>query len=74
MLKRDVYVAIMVAAAKGKCVFLSADEVADLSLDDAICTRACNALDSAEFADGHPGWDKINPRRGRSKIPGNLAT
>lgn len=74
MIKRDVYVAIMVAAAKGRCVFLSVEEVQDLSVDDAIMTRASNALDENEFADGHANWAKINPRRDRSNIPGNLAT
>ena len=74
MAKRDIYIAIMVAAAKGRCVFLSVEEVRDLSNDDAIMTRAANALDASEFADGHPGWEKINPRRDRSNIEGNLAT
>ena len=37
--KRDVYIAIMRAAARGEGIRLSADECFDLSLDDAIALR-----------------------------------
>ena len=38
--KRDIYVAIVKAAKAGVGLRLSADEVFDLSMDDAITTRA----------------------------------
>lgn len=58
---RDVYIAIMVAAAQGKGVHLTADEAADLSMDDAIATRALNGLADGEDVD----WASINPRKSR---------
>lgn len=48
--KRDVYMAIMHAAANGRGVHLTADEVWDLAHDDAIETRAGNALNETEHA------------------------
>lgn len=48
--KRDVYMAIMHAAANGRGVHLNADEVWDLAHDDAIETRAGNALNESEHA------------------------
>lgn len=69
MAKRDIYIAIMVAAAKGQGVHLSADEVFDLSNDDAIATRASNGLDAGDWPEhkthDSPGWAGINPRRAR---------
>lgn len=70
MAKRDIYIAIMVASAKGQGVRLSADEVFDLSMDDAIATRAANGLDAAEWPEAQvqatsPGWKNINPWRKR---------
>ncbi|MGR9386396.1 hypothetical protein [Rhizobium leguminosarum] len=47
---RDVYMAIMHAAANGRGLHLTADEVCDLALDDAIETRAGNALNETEHA------------------------
>lgn len=44
---RDVYVALMIAAKRGKGLKLTADEVFDLSLDDAISARAANATEAA---------------------------
>lgn len=48
--KRDVYMAIMHAAANGRGLCLSFDEVWDLSIDDAIEARAGNALNESEYA------------------------
>lgn len=74
---RDTYIAIMVAAAKGNGLRLSADECFALSNDDAIATRASNALDAKDWPEhvdpkGPPiGWDHINPYRKRDHL--NLA-
>lgn len=74
---RDVYIAVMVAAAKGTGLRLTAYECRELSFDDAIATRAMNALDAADWpqhADptGLPvGWETIDPRRPRQAL--NLA-
>lgn len=43
----DPYVRIMVAAMHGRGVHLSADEVWDLKMDDAIATNATNVLERA---------------------------
>lgn len=48
--KRDVYMAIMHAAANGRGLRLTADEVLGLADDDAIETRAGNALNEDEHA------------------------
>ena len=47
--KRDIYRAIMIAAAKGNGLHLTADEVFILSLDDAIMTRAQNSVSTEEL-------------------------
>ena len=65
--ERDPYIAIMVAAATGRGVHLSAQEVIDLSLDDAIATRASNGLEAGE---GENGWSVVDPSRPRT--PANL--
>lgn len=46
--ERDIYMAIMHAAANGRGLHLTAAEVWDLALDDAIETRAGNALNEDE--------------------------
>jgi hypothetical protein len=77
MTKRDIYITIMVAAAKGKSVHLNADEVFDLSLDDAIATRAHNALDDKDWPQHRDPrappirWKTIDPNRKRAAL--NLA-
>lgn len=69
---RDTYIAIMVAAAKGKGLRLTADECYGLSFDDAIATRAHNGLDAEDwpsFSDpqGAPvQWNKIDPNKSRA--------
>lgn len=72
--KRDIYIAIMVAAANGRGINLTVDEVRDLSMDDAIETRAANGLDSRDWpTDAHangPSWTDVDPYRERS--PENL--
>lgn len=70
---RDIYIAIMVAAANGHGVHLSADEIAKLSRDEAIRSAAANALELAEWPDPtntSPNWADINPYRKRT--PANL--
>lgn len=74
---RDIYIAIMVAAAKGKSMVLSVDEVFALSIDDAIATRASNALDESDWPehadDGKPAsWATIDPNKKREAL--NLAS
>lgn len=68
-MSRRTYVAIMVAAAHGRGLHLTADEVFQLTLDDAIATYADNCLteeelrgsknpeDYAKFLD----WKRIKP-------------
>lgn len=46
--QRDIYMAIMHAAANGRGLHLTAGEVSDLAHDDAIETRAGNALNEDE--------------------------
>lgn len=74
MSERDPYIAIMVAAAHGKGLHLSADEVAGLSLDNAIAAAAANGLEASEWPEhrkfGEPNWKAIDPRRKRT--PGNI--
>jgi hypothetical protein len=60
MIKRDIYIAIMVAAARGNGLNLNPEEVAELSTDSAIETAACNKLTEEEH--GRP-WGDINPQR-----------
>jgi hypothetical protein len=73
--ERDVYVAIMVASARGTGVNLTWAECSELSLDDAVATRAANALEAPEygggFGPGEEGWAKIDPYR--SRVPANLS-
>ena len=75
MAERDIYIAIMRAAARGEGLRLSADECFALSLDDAIATRANNTLDQAEFeamdAD-RDYWKRVNPRRKRTPFNGSV--
>jgi hypothetical protein len=47
--KRRIYVAIMVASKKGQGLHLTADEVYELSQDDAIFHRAGNTLFYQEY-------------------------
>lgn len=69
MPKRDIYIAIMRAAERGAGLHLTADEIFDLSMDDAISTRAGNGLSEEEavalFADANTNWGKINPYKRR---------
>lgn len=69
---RDPYIAIMVAAAKGKCVMLSVTEVARLSLDEAIVSAAMNGLQEDDFQPGQtiPDWKRIKTLKPRT--PANL--
>lgn len=73
MSERDIYVAIMVAAAKNRGITLTPDEVSKLSNDDAISRRALNALDILDWPnqDETPNWGSIRPRRHRTA--GNMA-
>lgn len=61
MAERDIYIAIMVAAAHGRGLHLSADETATLSLDVAIYHAALNGLGDGERDD----WRNIDPYRTR---------
>ena len=47
--RRDIYRAIMIAAANGRGLHLTADEVFDLSLDDAIETCASNTVSESDW-------------------------
>lgn len=67
--ERDPWIRIMVAAAHGKGLHLTADEVFALSLDDAIATCAINGLEDGEAFGGEWDWESIDPMRKR--IPGN---
>lgn len=69
-MSRRIYVAILQAAACGKGLHLTADEVFSLRMDDAIATAACNQLTPEEVAavgGGGPNatngkaWGKIKP-------------
>lgn len=46
---RDVYIAIMVAAHKGVGLHLTADEVGQLAIDEAIHMAALNGLDLKDW-------------------------
>jgi FAD/FMN-containing dehydrogenase len=69
MTDRDAHIAIMVAAAKGTGLRLSADEVAALANDEAISTAALNGIDEIDwpnhavrFGPG-PDWARIKRHR-----------
>lgn len=66
---RDVYIAIMRASARGEHLRLTPTELDQLSLDDAISTRAFNALTAKEadevIAYGDDAWAKMGPRKKR---------
>jgi hypothetical protein len=69
-MRPDLYIAIMVAAAHGRGLHLTADEVDELAADEAIKTRALNGLEAAEWPEGqylftYADWRKINPRKRR---------
>lgn len=69
--KRDIYIAIMVAEAKGTGLNLSFEELQELTMDDAINMRASNSLSEAEFARvADEGWGVIDPSKDR--IAGNV--
>jgi hypothetical protein len=63
-MSRDVYIAIMRAAARGCGVHLTPDECFALSLDDAIATRAGNGLEEHELVDEFE-WAKCDPSKPR---------
>lgn len=67
--KRNIYIAIMVAAAKGNGLRLTAEEVLSLKDDDAISTHAANSLSEAEFK-SFDDWEKIDPRAERVAFNG----
>lgn len=76
MTERDIYRAIMIAAANGRGLHLTADECFALTLDDAITTRAANTISEDEWSrfDGtnnHEYWRDAKPTV-QSK-PANLA-
>lgn len=64
---RDIYIAIMRAAARGDGLRLTASECRDLSHDDAIQTAASNNLTVAEMQSIYDGksWAKMNPYKAR---------
>jgi hypothetical protein len=67
MSERDPYVAIMVAAACGRGIHLTAEETQLLSMDDAVSTRAVNGLSLEEQAT-FLGFDAIDTKKQR--VPG----
>lgn len=68
---RDVYIAIMVADAKGVGLRLTADEVGRLAGDEAVVGAAFNglALEEAPDVGAMPDWAQIDP--GKPRTPGN---
>lgn len=56
--KRDIYRAIMIAAANGRGLHLTAAECFELSLDDSVSMRAANSISEDEFAyfEHHGSW------------------
>ena len=73
--KRDIYRAIMIAAANGRGLHLTAAECFDLSLDDPIATRAANSISEQDWfrfdANKDQFWRDAKPTV-QSK-PANLA-
>lgn len=66
MSNRDVYIAIMRAAALGKGLRLTAREVFELTIDDAITRRAWNGLteEESQRCGAHKcSWADIDPDR-----------
>jgi hypothetical protein len=47
---RDIYQAIMIAAACGKGLRITPEEAHELAMDDAIATAACNILSLEDYA------------------------
>jgi hypothetical protein len=69
--KRDVYIAILVASANGRGLTLTPQECDALTLDDAIQTRATNALTEAEWNEARQSWSNIDPYKARDAWNGN---
>lgn len=70
---RDIYIAIMAAAAKGKGMMLTVEEVYNLSRDEAIAGAAMNGLEENDLrpsAGPFPEWKNIDPKKKRT--PANL--
>lgn len=69
MRKRDIYIAICVAAQKGVALRLTSEEVGDLSTDEAIHMAALNGCDHKDWPDwkifGEPDWKTLDPYRKR---------
>jgi hypothetical protein len=69
-LKRDIYIAIMIAAHKGVGIRLSAEEVGQLSIDEAIHMAALNGCDHRDWPNwqtfGEPDWETLDPYRKRN--------
>lgn len=59
--KRDIYRAIMIAAANGRGLHLTAAECFDLSLDDAIATAAAWNLHNLDNLD-RDFWRRQSPK------------
>lgn len=72
---RDIYRAIMIAAANGRGLHLTADECFDLSLDDAIHTRANNTISETDWSKFEPDGDRFwkSQRAYVQDEPANLA-
>ena len=68
-MKRDIYIAILVAAHRGIGIRLSADEVGQLSIDEAIHMAALNGCDHEDWPNwkiaGEPDWKTLDPYRKR---------
>lgn len=66
---RDIYIAIMAAAARDQGLRLTADECFNLSLDSAIYTAAANGLEPQDWPDYQNDttidWRKVDPKRQR---------
>lgn len=69
MRERDIYIAIMIASHKGIGLRLSAEEVGQLSIDEAIRMAALNGCDSKDWPqwkiNGEPDWETLDPYRKR---------
>lgn len=70
--ERNIYIAIMRAAARGEGLRLSPIEVADLAFDDAIETHAAQCLDQDDWEpigrhgiSTHKPWRSMNPYKKR---------